>query len=161
MTEPRSPALAISPENDTAHIGPPEVLLPHVTAEVPKDPGKRVIAWEFYDRDGRPLSVADDGEGGRKLVVADPDADDPPYRTRQLLVDRIGIALQNAQLRLDAHYRTTPAGPNDKIHMVQVRGELEDVLRMLNALEELEPDPNPDPHPGSWLHNLLDAAFGS
>jgi hypothetical protein len=161
MTEPRSPALAISPENDTAHVGPPGILLPHVRAEAPTTPGKRVITWEFFDRDGRPLSVADDGEGGQKLVVTDPDADDPTRADQQVLVTRIGLALQNAQLRLDALFSKVPPGPSDKIEVVKVSGELEDVLRMLDTLEELEPDPDPDPHPGSWLHRLLDAAFGS
>ena len=159
MSDPPKPVLAISPENDTAHIGPPDVLLKHLAVERPTpESGKRVIQWEFYDANGVPLTAQDDGAGTQVLVPTDPNADPPDRAQRQLLVRRIGVALQNAQLRLDAFFAKVEPGPDDRTQMVTATGELDDVLVMLSALEALEVPAAP--HPGSWMHNWLDAVFG-
>jgi len=161
MTDVTPPVLAISPENDSAHIGAPDIVLGHVEAERPKpEDGRRIIDWEFFDAAGNPLAVSDDGAGNRVLVVADDGAPAPDRAARQQLVTRIGIALDNAQLRLDQKLALAGgAGPDGRVEVVKVAGELADVLVMLGALEDLE-IPAPQPHPGSWLHNLLDGAFG-
>lgn len=164
MTEPPPLVLAISTANDSLHVGDRGTVLLHVTAEQPDENDPSLpVDWEFFDAEGRPLVVRDDGSGPA-LEPVDPSAS-PGRAQQQVLVSRVDLVLANAQVRLDTRIAEDEAAgetvePGDRLRMVRVQGEFGDVLRMLAALDPaLDPSPSA-PNPGNWFHNLWHGAFG-
>lgn len=150
--------LAIA-ENDTlVHVGPAEDLAFHYDQEQPAPPeGKQWPAVEFYDNEGFHLvhvPVAPPADAGFDRDAGYPE---PTDADRQLLLDRIDLALAHAQVGRDRLLAagSTFEGPE---RIVRVSGDLPTVLMALDAVDQL--GSHSDTSRGGWFHNLMHSVFG-
>jgi hypothetical protein len=153
-----SMVLAISHASDRMHIASAADLLGHLVAEQEEGNVAAVAdAWEFYDAEGCPMTVAQQGAGA-VLEREDPQAGPPHPVRQQVLVARVDLVLAHAQVRLSTSIAELVEGgevlqPGDPTQMIRVPGLLlPDVLTVLAALQP-DLDPNPEgPDPGNWWH---------
>jgi hypothetical protein len=154
------PVMAIAANNSLVHAGPAAAVARH-WADLQPDPppGTTWPAVEFVDAKGIPLTLVPpddvvDAHFDRDDTLPEPDDD-----AKQLLVDRIDLALARAQLLRDEQ-RADPNGDRGfgPARIVRVTGELTSVITALAALDDASS--HSQPGRGGWFHNLMHGIFG-
>lgn len=157
MTEPETPVVAITDDDQLLHIAPADDVLAHIHTEEQTVPPADRPAWDFYTATGQVLVRTTDPATGEQRLEPDATADPPTALDRQLLVDRIDAFL--AAVQVEATRDLLSGVETDHVRTPRAVGDLPDVVIGLAAVMSphavfTQPDVR------DWIHNLGHRIFG-